>query len=751
MDREQWGRKISHYKRLNGERVNNLPLTVLSPLKTPSKPDGDMLPGPSCTLSSDKPLVDPKDDQLGYALFAKHLATSLTKMVPADGFVVAIYGPWGSGKTTLLNFLFHYFQQANPEEQPVIVPFNPWWFSGHEKLAKHFFEQFQASLAASDIANDTLADKLGDFAAMVSELPATIHIPYISIGNIAVEFTPMKPAVKNVVKLKLEIAEELRKQPRRIFVTVDDIDRLNPDEIRQLFGLIKSIADFPNIVYLLTFDKKVVIDALRESQGISGENYLEKIVQSPFELPLPDQFSLHRLLLDKLESIMAGTPEGLFDQSYWGGVFMNGIEHFISTPRKINLLTNTLSVTYAAVRGEVNPVDFICIETLRIFSPEAYHMVRTYPEKFTGRELMSSKIEQLRVFHESWISQVPEADREAVKGLLSRLFPKLENIWENLGFDRPLEAVWRKQLRICSPDIFSIYFHLALPPGNISHGEIMATLSLVGNPQAFSARLLELGTQVRPDGFTRLQVFLDRVMDYTDKDIALESIPSIFISLFDVGDQLIRSEDESSGKLPVGNEQRLTQIILQLLRRLPWETRFETLREAISKGRGVFTSVRNVMVLSKLSEKYASDEHSKVAPLIRHDDQVGLEELVLLKVREAAKDESLLSCPKLPELLSLWKDLAGETEPKNWLNKLVSDDHHLANLLEKFLEKDFSQRMLRVENGLRYQLNHRLLAAYLDPDPLLNRVRNLTKNTWLSALQKVALEQFIGIYEVKEK
>jgi len=34
----------------------------------------------------------------------------------------------------------------------------------------------------------------------------------------------------------MEIAEELRKQPRRIFVTVDDIDRLNPEEIRQLFG-----------------------------------------------------------------------------------------------------------------------------------------------------------------------------------------------------------------------------------------------------------------------------------------------------------------------------------------------------------------------------------------------------------------------------------------------------------------------------------------------------------------------------------
>jgi predicted KAP-like P-loop ATPase len=254
-----------------------------------------------------------------------------------------------------LNFLFHYFKQAPPDEQPIIVPFNPWWFSGHEKLTKHFFDQFQASLAGSDLALAGLEKKIAEFADMVSELPTPIHIPYIAIGKVAVEFTPLKPAIKNVVKLKVEIAEELRKQSRRIFVTVDDIDRLNPEEVRQLFGVIKSIADFPNIVYLLTFDKRVVIEALRETQGISGESYLEKIVQSPFELPLPDRSSLYRLLLGNLEAIMAGTPAELFDQTYWANVFMKGIEHFISTPRKINLLTNTLRITYSAVRGKSIP------------------------------------------------------------------------------------------------------------------------------------------------------------------------------------------------------------------------------------------------------------------------------------------------------------------------------------------------------------------------------------------------------------
>jgi predicted KAP-like P-loop ATPase len=710
--------------------------------------DGAVMPPENyCTLSADKPLVDPEDDQLGYAPFARHLALSLTRMVPAEGFVVAIYGPWGSGKTTLLNFLFHYFRQAPREEQPIIVPFNPWWFSGHEKLAKHFFDQFQASLASSDLGLAGLGKKIGEFADMVSELPASIHIPYIAIGKVAVEFTPLKPAIKNVVKLKMEIAEELRKQTRRIFVTVDDIDRLNPEEVRQLFGVIKSIADFPNIVYLLTFDKRVVIDALRETQGISGESYLEKIVQSPFELPLPDRSSLYRLLLGNLETIMAGTPERLFDQTYWGGVFMKGVEHFISTPRKINLLTNTLSVTYSAVRGEVNPVDFIGIETLRIFCSEAYNMIRNYPEKFTGRELVTSKLDQLRVFHESWITQVEEEDREAVKALLSRLFPKLENVWENLGFDLPVEGTWRKQLRICSPDIFPIYFHLALPQGTISSGEIMAILSLVDEPQAFAARLLELAAQMRPDGRNRLNAFLERMMDYTDTEIAPESIPPILACLLDVGDQLLRPEDELTGKLFIGNDHLMIQIILELLQRLPRDHRFLALQEAIAQGRSVFISAKTYKELIKRSARYGTEKDAKAQPLTGSADQANLEELVLSKVRAAVRDESLLNCPRLPELLGLWKDMIGVAEPRSWVGKIAGDDVKFAHLLEKFLEQDFSQTMLKAGADQRYHLNYKALTQFLDGAVILERSRTLAQSTWLSPPQKDALRQCLEACE----
>jgi len=61
--------------------------------------------------------------------------------------------------------------------------------SGHEKLAKHFFDQFQASLATSDLDLTLYREKSPSLPTCVG-VAREHHIPYVSIGKIAVEFTP---------------------------------------------------------------------------------------------------------------------------------------------------------------------------------------------------------------------------------------------------------------------------------------------------------------------------------------------------------------------------------------------------------------------------------------------------------------------------------------------------------------------------------------------------------------------------------
>ncbi|MBC1259379.1 KAP P-loop domain protein, partial (plasmid) [Trichormus variabilis V5] len=91
-------------------------------------------------------------------------------------------------------------------------------------------------------------------------------------------------------------------------------------------------------------------------------------------------------------------------------------------------------------------------------------------------------------------------------------------------------------LHICSADVFPVYFRLAIPEGNISISEMQAILALANNCQAFGAKLVELSAQMRPDGISRINVFLDRLRDYVDKDIPLNDVEPILQAFFEVGD-----------------------------------------------------------------------------------------------------------------------------------------------------------------------------------------------------------------------
>jgi len=177
--------------------------------------------------------------------------------------------------------------------------------------------------------------------------------------------------------------------------------------------------------------------------------------------------------------------------------------------RDVKRLVNALKVTYLLVKGEVNPMDFIAIETLRIFSPTAYDIVRLNPVMFTGtsdtytENRLEIDIKEVKEFHEKWLEKLPVTERDIVKNLLISIFPKLEIAFEGAG-GYGSDAEWRRQSRICSEDIFPRYFRLAVPKGDISNYEIRATLELAKDSKAFAQKLLQFCHEYPP----RISVFL---------------------------------------------------------------------------------------------------------------------------------------------------------------------------------------------------------------------------------------------------
>ncbi|MBD2243378.1 AAA family ATPase [Nostoc sp. FACHB-888] len=550
-------------------------------------------------ISADSSLLDPEKDLLGHAKFAKYLANSICKMTYPEGFVIAVYGSWNSGKSTLLNFVVHYLQQKPEEEKPIIVPFNPWLFSGHENITRRFFEQLQNVLSKESSVSKGLKERLADFAAIISDIP----LPYAQTGKALAALLDEKN--KDAAELKEEVEDTLVQQQRRIVVTIDDIDRLAAEDIKQLFRIFKAMRNFTNLVYLLVFDKEVVMRTVADTKEISEEAYLEKIIQVGFELPTPDKTSLRRLLFEKLDNIFSQTPKQQINQTRWSDIYFQGIEHFITNIRDITRLINTLTVTYPVVKDEVNPVDFIAIESLRVFCPKIYTIIHQNPHIFVGDVNLS--IDELKNLLNTWIAQLRDENKQPVKNLLMQLFPKLKFILGNTYLDEKQHLEWREQLRVCSLEIFPIYFRLSLSVGELSNIQIKIILGLAENTEKFRNYLIELAKQKLPNGTTQARVFIEQLENSTE-EIPVNYIPSVVEALLDVSEELLSQDDESHSILAFGNEVIISRCISQLLHQINETSRFELLKKVITQGKALPIINHEIATLKEQQSQYGTDK-----------------------------------------------------------------------------------------------------------------------------------------------
>lgn len=696
-------------------------------------------------LSSDRPLSDPNDDLFGHAPFSKNLADAIHRQKGADGIVLALYGPWGSGKSTVLGYVLHYLKQVPEIERPVVVTFNPWWFSGQENLARAFLGQLQAVLPEEYIGFKEVGKKLSEFSEALGGaaeiLGGAFGVP-IPGGVVKGGLKMLGPKPKDVPGLKNSLSELLLKEAKRVLVVIDDIDRLAPDEVRQLFTVIKALADFPYMTYLLAFDREVASDAISAQTGLPGERYLEKIIQVPFELPLIDRVSLRKVLFARLDVVMQGTPEGRFDNEHWTNVFHSGVDPLIRVPRDIVRLTNSLSVTYPAVVGEVNPVDFIAIESLRVFLPKVYDAIRANEGQFVGYRTPNHNIEKQAAvaFHDAWLQTVPSELKSSTKDLMQRLFPKLESVWSNMHYSADSAMQWRRELRVCSQDVFPAYFRLSLPEGTLSRAELDGFLALCGDTKATGAALLDAAKSMRADGLSKARALLERLMDHVEIDVPHGCISPIVHALLDIGDELLQESDSPPGSYGFRNESRVSRIIYHLLKRVEQAQRAPLVVSAVNSGHSLRCSQYLIAVLSDESDKAAKGESDA---LLAADTVQEFKGLWVEKVRHAAQSGQLIQHTELATLLSGWRLWGNADEPRDWWQKAAVTDQGLVTLISAFKSQSTSNTMGEYATRIQIRVNPKAIEHFGVIQAMAARLGVLLEEGAVPEIRRPVIEQFI--------
>jgi len=681
------------------------------------------------SLTSDLPRNDPKEDLFGHAPFAEQLAKSIARHAGEGGLVLALHGPWGSGKSTVLGYVRYYLKTQESTNDLVIVEFNPWWFAGRDDLARAFLRQLQAVLPVRSEKLRELGTLLGDFAEGIGGL---IDLAGWTGGAAGPAGRGIGAIVgrqpKDVPALKSKIAAALKEAKLRVLVLVDDIDRLENSEVRQLFTVIKALADFPYVTYLLAFDHEVAARAVETDSNLPGARYLEKIIQVPFHLPAVDRVALRSAFWRRLDEVLAGTPEGTFDNSRWGWIYFGGLEPLIQVPRDIVRLANTLSVTYPGVIGEVNAVDFVAIEAIRVFLPRLYDTLRANPDKFAGHSPDRQDREAERAFHDKWVADVPEQWRASTRMLVERLFPKVSV----MGYGTDFLAEWRRDRLVCHPDVFPVYFRFSLPSDAVGHAEIMSLVRSLANPNDFKERLLAAAKKTRVDGIPKARELLERLMDHVEKDVSEPLVPTAIEALLEVGDELVEPR-EQQGMFEPGSDSRVARPAYFLLKRVPKERRRDVVERAIKGARG--------LVISSKLVRYLTKEGPGIEPLLDADDLKHVQGVWIDRARALLHEPSVTNNPEFRWVLESWRAWGDPTELRDVCAKFVGSDAGLLVFLHAFRSDSQVATARSVKRHPR--LNPAWLQPFVDTEAVATRLVALLDRGEVPEVLKVDVQQFL--------
>ncbi len=606
----------------------------------------------------------------------------------------------------MLNLVRQALREQPQSAKWTIVEWNPWLLTGSDDLERRFVH-----------------------------LLATATLPSTQAGD-------QPPDAGQIAALRARVAATFSTGDKRLVVVIDDVDRLADAGAAEVLRLLASVAAVPNLVFLVSIGR-----------GRPDTEAVEKAFQVVIDLPLPDRSSLQQMFLDRLDPLLADArSSGLLHPDYWVDICANGIDPFLRTPRDVVRLVNAVSSTYPSVRGEVNPIDFTALETLRLYCPTAYEAVRRRPSAFllppSSRRDEDGSLTETKAYHERWPRDLDDDERARALGLLMRLFPRLTDVLGARVMASLPEEEWAPLLLVASADLFPVYFQLAVPRGGISNADLQSKLEHFGDTNQFAATLLELARDSSPDAPARLQAFLQRLETHIGEVASREELEAAMRAVFQAADDLLRRE--VSGRLELDMQQHLRRVVRRLLLEVEQVERVSLLEEALGGGGSIATITDVVIMLGQQHGKYGGEWTEGAETLVTLSQLAQIENMALAAIRDASELDTLLGAPKMAEALTCWATW-NRGECRAWVQRVISDDQGLIAFLQPFMGEaglpSASARGPRVEN----RLDHRRLRPFLEPGSIVDRVRKLAELPERSEQERQLMRRFVLDHELLQQ
>lgn len=340
-------------------------------------------------LNAENTNISNVDDRKGYCMDGVYselrhtgwdnYVGDLLALMPRDrlkkeSLAIGISGNWGSGKTSFLKSMQ---KQMNADYR--VVTFNPWTCTDKEQIISQFFALMREQTENND---ESLHEAIQKYQDIV--LDADIHPALTFLAKIL----PLSKKEQTLESLKDKIEEAITIDGSKPFaIFIDDLDRLEGNELFEVLRLIRITANFRNVVFVVAYDRDYICNVLNESKNIKrAEEYIQKIFHLEVSLPKFEDETLLDVFMDEtvriaaLNERQAASLRQLIMQLFNvdGLSFTDFVPNFRQARRFANVFALNLKSILAHTKDFVVK-DFIGIELLHFAYPDIHRTLMYKP------------------------------------------------------------------------------------------------------------------------------------------------------------------------------------------------------------------------------------------------------------------------------------------------------------------------------------------------------------------------------------
>lgn len=710
-------------------------------------------------LDSDRALENSADDKFGFVGMAKRLAPSIIEASRGDGMVIGLEGRWGSGKTSLLNFLREELSSSENDNIHTIM-IEPWLNGDAASLVMSLLgpiaevlKNREETLAqTSDVNSDEIKAKGAEVFGMLrdySQKTARQLAPLASLANYVIPGAEsVGKALETYAKamdqfsgkdvtpsvLKRSIAEKIIESDVRFVVILDDLDRLEPAQAVEVVRLVRSVADFPKIAYLMCYDRRVLAQALETGLNVrDGDLFLQKIVQLTFSIPLPEPFDLRTQFRNEAKAIFKGVHGDESDSALLDDLSaaVDREGSGLSTPRDVKLALNGIRFVYSAVSKDVYFPDLCRLHLIKTTNFKLYVWLEEY---LSVRSIMvtgdgSINRESKARMGKKLKKLLPSEEINSPRSIwsLSRFIPGLERhddpdkrVFTDVSGSEAGKMANRK--RLGSSFHYRFYFALTGPKAVMPDAEFNELFRLAREDvPSLIDKLRSYASNERSSGRTWFAHVLDRLHDGAVAELDVNTVSGLIRGIVDTMD-VVMAHGNTPGPMMLSVSQIAVPIVGNLFKRLADldTTQHRDLAKILAReGKAINWLVGDFFRDEYWNHGRYGDQPKPEGRWVFSDDL--LDELIALiqtRIESPATKDCILNMPDVAGYLYGWRDILGEEGPRSWVAQTSESDSGFLGILNHL-------RTWAVSDHVYYPLHRTSISTFFNLEAAIARLQSL--------------------------